>query len=200
MHRSFCFKTNPPSTSLLFVENRSLQQGTRCISGPMDSHKGIWVSAILPNRKGSLEGIVRKSNNFIDNTSLADSKLVSTTSPIVHSKPYSNPTPMGPFDEPSKPNTPSNTEPKPPVGGLDSFRDRIQAEGLSEKATELITASRRPGTRSHYKSAWGKWDSWCGTKQVDPFRCPLNFIIEFLTDSFPRLVCLHSRPHHGFFL
>jgi len=32
---------------------------------------------------------------------------------------------------------------------------------------------------SHYKSSWGKWSSWCSERNVDPFRCTLNYTYLF---------------------
>jgi len=70
------------------------------------------------------------------------------------------------------------------TSGLDSLRGKLQAEGVSEKAPNLITDSRREGTKSHYESSWRKWSSWCSKKQIDPFRSPITFVLEFLSDLF----------------
>ena len=37
--------------------------------------------------------------------------------------------------------------------GIDSFREKLSAEGLSEESAILIANARRPGTVSHYESA-----------------------------------------------
>ena len=41
---------------------------------------------------------------------------------------------------------------------LESVREKHLAEGSSEKATELITASWSSGTNTIYQSAWCIWD------------------------------------------
>ena len=50
--------------------------------------------------------------------------------------------------------------------------------GFSEEAANLITAARRQGTIKHYQSAW-----YSG-KQIDPFLCSIDNIINFLTCTF----------------
>jgi len=88
------------------------------------------------------------------------------------------------FSQPRGGDTPSNSKSKLATGGLESFRGRLEAEGISEQASSLIMAARRGSTSSHYESAWRKWGSWCAKRQVDPFSCPLNNILEFLSDAF----------------
>ena len=31
----------------------------------------------------------------------------------------------------------------------------------------------------YYNSYWKKWSSWCYKKKIDPFRCPINYILDF---------------------
>ena len=54
-------------------------------------------------------------------------------------------------------------------------------ENLSEQSKKLHNEAWRPGTRASYKSAWSRWSSWCGSKQIDPFQSSVADIIEFLT-------------------
>jgi len=56
------------------------------------------------------------------------------------------------------------------LSGLESVRQRLASEGLSEKAISLISDSRRKSSIFHYKSAWEKFSSWCNKREVDPFR------------------------------
>ena len=69
---------------------------------------------------------------------------------------------------------------------MDLVREQLASKGLSKEASSLIVQSRRAGTQSHYKSAWGQWASWCAQQQIDPVRCPLNQILEFLTSLFSK--------------
>ena len=38
----------------------------------------------------------------------------------------------------------------------------------------------------HYQSAWKSFDSWCFGKSEDPISCPVNIVLEFLTDLFDK--------------
>ena len=64
--------------------------------------------------------------------------------------------------------------------GMDSLRERLHAEGATEDSAALITNARRSGINAHYESAWRKWHSWCSQRQVDPIKCSVNKILQFL--------------------
>ena len=62
----------------------------------------------------------------------------------------------------------------------------------------LILSSRGEGTNSNYCSSWNKWASWCDKQKVDPFRCILKRVLDFLAELFEqgcqyRSMCSH-RP------
>ena len=70
------------------------------------------------------------------------------------------------------------------VGGMDSIRGKLLAEGISPESAELIAQSRRQGTKSYYESAWRKFCGWCSGKKIDPFGCSLASVLQFLTKQF----------------
>ena len=74
----------------------------------------------------------------------------------------------------------------PSFSGMDGFRERLATEGISEQATMLITNARRSGSVSNYESSWRKWSGWCLQRQVDPFRCSLSYILDFLAELFSK--------------
>ena len=41
---------------------------------------------------------------------------------------------------------------------------------------------------TNYESAWGQWTSWCNERQVNPFQAPVNFIINFLSEKFDKVL------------
>ena len=63
---------------------------------------------------------------------------------------------------------------------MDSFREMLSANGLSEEFAILIANARSPGTVSHYELTWYKWDSWCDRRKSDPIRCPIRDVVQFL--------------------
>ena len=46
------------------------------------------------------------------------------------------------------------------TSSMDYLRKNLQAEGVSKRASDLITNPRCTSSLSHYKSVWGKWLSW----------------------------------------
>ena len=82
------------------------------------------------------------------------------------------------------------------ISSLGCLRKRLAEERLSERALDLIVSSIREGTLSTYSSAWNKWVSWCVEKNVDPVRCNVNWIFNFLAITFEsgyeyRATCRH---------
>ena len=70
------------------------------------------------------------------------------------------------------------------VGGMDSIREKLLAEGLLQESAELIAQSRRQGTKSRYELTWRTFCDWCSGKKIDPFGCSLASILQFLTEKF----------------
>ena len=68
---------------------------------------------------------------------------------------------------------------------MDSFRVKLHAKGLSKELVILIVNTRRPGTVSQYKLVWLKWGSWCVRRKIDPIRCSIRDVVQFLTECFP---------------
>jgi len=42
------------------------------------------------------------------------------------------------------------------------------------------------GTRSHYKSAWNSFNSWCSERKVNPISCSLEIILNYLGSLFEK--------------
>ena len=60
----------------------------------------------------------------------------------------------------------------------------IASEGISKESATIIANARRAGTITHYESSLRKWHSWCVRRQIDPIKCPLTHILDFLTECF----------------
>ena len=66
----------------------------------------------------------------------------------------------------------------PPTSRVEYLRRQYKERQLSEKATELMLASKT------YESQFQKWVSWCSTLSVDPISCPIGEVVNFLADLF----------------
>lgn len=60
----------------------------------------------------------------------------------------------------------------------------FKAEGFSEQARNLLSASWRKGTQNDYSKKFDKFNSWCNERQIDPYRATLNQIADFLAYLF----------------
>lgn len=69
----------------------------------------------------------------------------------------------------------------PSTGRLASLRIDWRRRNFQSK---LVTASWGPGTEKSYSSGWKRWDSWCSTRQIDPFPTTITPVIEFPNSEF----------------
>ena len=161
-----------------------IQPGEGCLSDKVGQGSNVYLSTILPHRK-STSKICERSNNIISDSSLvANTRLVSNNSSTeckesnitARSKKYSN--------QSQRPSSSSYNAGIPKVSGMACLRTSLQAELISEKAAILISSARREGTNAHYESAWRKYASWCGQRNVDPTRCVLKWVLDFLAELF----------------
>ena len=80
--------------------------------------------------------------------------------------------------------TPINSEEFSSSSDLENLRKHLKMQGISERASKLITVSRNQGTISNYESAWEKWSRWCSEQKVDPVKCSVNYVLDFLAYLF----------------
>lgn len=81
----------------------------------------------------------------------------------------------------------SDLSPRSPSLQLDcmaTLNRRFETEGFSEGTRELLSASWRKGTQKDYCSKFKKFNSWCGSREIDPTSISLSQVAEFLTYLF----------------
>ena len=67
---------------------------------------------------------------------------------------------------------------------LDSIRQNILGQGLSERAAMLWQAGWQESTNRSYESAWTKWSRWCGRRESDPMAGNTVHVGNFLGEEF----------------
>ena len=87
-----------------------------------------------------------------------------------------------PFPDRTQP--PPRQERNPLPRGLEDFRRRQEAGGLSSGASKLIALSWRTGTQSAYGCAWRRWARWCDEREVDSFHAPIQAVVDHLASLF----------------
>jgi len=183
-YRSVCIKDFSSDPKLHVMETRSIQPGKGCFSDPVDSLKGLCISPLFSNRSSSKESTSRESINSISNTSLANTILVPKTAPNIYQGPNLTTSENRSAQGAKQGVSSSGRKKKTKTCGLDSLREKLASEGISKRASDLITGSRRESSLSHYESSWGKFSSWCSGRKTDPFRSSLNYVLEFLAHLF----------------
>ena len=184
LNRSICITSISSSSTVHVMEARSFQSRERRLSDKLDVSRGLCLSSFCVNPASFKKSSDRESNYVADNPSLANPAMVSKDSSDVHKKSFIDSKKKKSAIK-SRSGSPSiSRESNSTISGLEHFRERLSSEGLSEKTVSLISDSRRKGSIAHYNSAWRKFSRWCSKQQVDPFRCAINHILEFLTESF----------------
>ena len=182
--RPLCVKGLQAAEKVLFVENRSIQSGQGRIPNKLVPGLKLCFPPVQSDRKGTSkgsEGTVKPNSN---NTGLANSVLVPKTNGNGSCDSSSSSLVRKPFEQPKKGNSSIVRKPLLKTPGMESFRKKLSSEGISERASNLISNARRVGTRSNYESAWRKFDSWCSEKQIDPTTCDVSIVLDYLAHLF----------------
>ena len=68
------------------------------------------------------------------------------------------------------------------TSGQNNLRQNLLAEGISERASNLITNNWRTSSIKSYQSAWKTWRGWCSEWEIIPTRTNINPIADFLAE------------------
>jgi len=204
-HRFVCIEDLKPGPELLLLEAGSILSRGGCdATGVASQSNTIRFPAVLSNRSDFEESGARGDNDpYSNNTNLAVTSMVSTATTHVKTKSNSTDSGGGSINGDIRDISPIVREQNTNPGGMGGFRDTLLSRGVSERAANLITASRRESTNATYSSAWNKWASWCSEKQADPFRCNINVVLDYLASLFEKgyeysTVCFHRSAISAF--
>ena len=184
-HRPLCIKNIPSDPKVLQLESRPRLPGSRCFQTEMGGESTVRIPSILPNYKGLETGgapICRKDDS--NHSTLANPAMVPSTHEYVHSSTIVTASISKSSVKSFGFGTPTTERLLSKAGGLASLRSRLLDAGISEESSSLIIHSRREGTSQTYESAWKSWSLWCSERGVDPFACPINSILDYLTYLF----------------
>ena len=111
---------------------------------------------------------------------MANSTLVSKSSCNVIFSTFSTPNVSRRSEGPERGRPPLGNKQIFSTSGLEGYRETLVKSGILERAAHLIVNSKRQSSSVNYNSSWKKWSSWCYRKQIDPFRCTINYVLDFL--------------------
>ena len=181
--RPICIKAKQTDRHLLFMGKRSQCPRNRCSYSVMGEHVRVRVPPNLSDTKStSVHEEIPLSDNS-NSSQLAKETLVSNNARNVDCGTNTAPNHNRSIDTTQI----RDLSPRPPNFQIDSMvaiNRRFEKRGFSEEAQSLLTASWRKGTQRDYTTKFKKFDSWCRTRQINPYEATLAQTIEFLTDLF----------------
>ena len=123
----------------------------------------------------------KSSKADIDDSSLDSTSLVSEDFEHFNGESYFAALEKGLSEKTQRGNSSPSLKQDSTTGCLDSFLARLQDEGISKAASDLISKSRRANCNENYESTWRKWASLCSRREVDSFSSNVNEIPDSLT-------------------
>ena len=184
--RPLCVAPIKSNSKVLLMETRPIQ-----CRGGLSSPKVAPESTTLRfppfcnHKQGSKENQMGKHrhSNF-SSPNMAVPNVVQSTTSHVQKEANTFTSEGESLKRPIRNAAPTSQKSNDASSGLDSYRENLMSKGISSKAANLILSARRAGTNANYSSSWNKWVSWCGGKQIDPFRCDVKWVINFLAGLF----------------
>ena len=184
-HGSLCLQGGSPTGAILQLDGRSRLRGNRCILPRLGPAFSIRLPAILSHYKGLKTGTGAVSGeNDNGSPTVAIPTMVSFTSGHGSSTTHSPTTVPRTSAKPIRFSSPVTSKFLSKPSGLATIRDRLEGEGVSTEASDLILNSRRESTTKNYESTWKQWILWCRRRGVDPITCPLRHVLDYLASMF----------------
>ena len=183
-NRFVCNQIDKPTTSVCKLASRSTRMCHGCVYNRLEYHKGICIPPIQSHSPNIIEGEERQCNSAPSSTNLAGPILVATLT-----SPNNTSTSLPSFIPNSsrrsiEPKTHSSNVPKTSISRMDHLQQRCMAEGLLKAVTQLLSSATRQSTNKAYDSAWGKWNSWCVRRKINPISTNIKDVLVFLSNQF----------------
>lgn len=72
----------------------------------------------------------------------------------------------------------------PEAHGLETKRQQLLDQGLSEKSADIVMAAKSESTRTVYSKQWDSFCDWCSQSGFNPLQANVNQIVSFLEHLF----------------
>lgn len=162
------------------LATRPICHNGRCIPDDVEERARICISPIRSLGQMPPEDTPRRLHGDIGGTNLEHTAMVSDTAGA------NNRTTVDPAeirvssDRSIRSNTSSTEEGSTGASRLEGLRRLHLKGGVSKRVSDLMLAGWSKGTNSTYQSSWNKWNSWCVTRELDPFSTDVQFFLDFL--------------------
>ena len=179
-NRPFCLSNLPQNEEVHELETRPYECGDRRFHSELEQYVPLCLPTLLPNWQNAQESTETSDSDDNYHPSVGNPTLVPTSignvcqGSIAITKSEISP------GKSQREGTPPHREQLIETGSLVGFGESGKTTTISSTATSLIENSRTAGTRKNYRSAWGKFSSWCRSRKIDPVSCPLNYVLDYL--------------------
>ena len=178
-----CISPNTSTASFLQLETRSPGRSHRCIHSGLESIPKLCEFSLVPHSEDVIQDTTRESQGVADCSSMEDPALVSSTATAVgqHSSIATQGQGNGNITNTEEFH---NADRSASVSRMAIVRQKCRSGGLSEEASQLLSASWRVKTSASYESLFKRWDSWCQRQNRGPIRGPIADVANFLAELF----------------
>ena len=166
-----CNQINQPVPSLLQLAARSICRNNRRLSPGLDDSERFCQPTLEPSTESANKNTESRGISNSGSPSMEISAMVSPPT-VITSRLAMPATQAGHGNRVSSNNAPTSR--------VEHLRERLDEQGLSSQATDLILNSWRTKTNKSYDSLFGRWNRWCTERGSDPFSGPVSEVANFL--------------------
>lgn len=184
-HRFVRVNQQSQNSSVLFMDSASSGSGNRCFVHKLGKHVCVCVPPSMPCTQSTSTHATVSVRNNTDSSMLAKATMVPSVTSAVDSMPNKTTTRSQSIESNGGKNctsTSRNTQPD----CMDVIDKHLQAEGFSQNARNLLSASWRDGTKKDYRSKFRRFSCWCLQHKIDPYSASLKHCANFLTCMFEK--------------
>ena len=156
---------------LLQLAGRSICRGNRRLSPGLDNSERFCQPTLEPSTESANKNTESRCRSNSGSPSMEISARVSP--PTVITSRLATPATQAGHGKRVSPNN-------APTSRVEHLRERLNEQGLSSQATDLILNSWRTKTNESYDSLFGRWNRWCTERGSDPFSGPISEVANFL--------------------
>ena len=150
----FCFSAVSTTSTLHCMETRSIQSGNGCNAANIVQSVSLCFSTFFNNKQGFKKHSTEPSEKNVDCSShIAISSNVTNLSENVNRETTYFTTPPTSCIKPPGSDTSTNNKQNIEISSLEGFRKRLLATRISERASKLISRTKRQGSLSKYNSS-----------------------------------------------
>ena len=178
----FCFSTVSTISTVHCMETRSIQSGNGCDAADLVQSVPLCFPTFFNDKQGLKKDSPGPSVDCSPH--MAVSSMVPNPSENVNRETTSFATPPTSSIKAPGSDTSINNKQNIKISRLDGSRKMLLATGISERASKLISSTRRQGSLSNCNSFWSKWATWCGERKINSFRCAIGEVLDHLSYLF----------------